>query len=126
MKVVIAGSRSIEDYNELLKAIERCPFEIHEVVSGRAPGVDSLGERYAEENNLPLHLFPADWKQFGYKAGFIRNCEMADFADAVLCVWDGESTGTLHMMKQARKRNLPLFIYEVGKDEPDLLGFLSS
>ena len=91
MKVVIAGSRDITDYGILLKAIKECPFEITEVISGCARGVDTLGEKYAEEYGLKLHLFPADWKKYRNAAGPIRNAQMADFADAVLCVWDGKS-----------------------------------
>ena len=124
MKVVIAGSRDIVDYDVLLKAIELCPFEITEVVSGRARGVDTLGERYAEEHHLKLHLFPADWKKFGNRAGPIRNGQMADFADAVLCAWDGKSTGTKNMMKQATDRGLPLYVYRTDQESPDLLDFI--
>ena len=124
MKVVIAGSRDIVDYDVLLKAIELCPFEIAEVVSGRARGVDTLGERYAKEHHLKLHLFPADWKKFGNRAGPIRNGQMADFADAVLCVWDGKSTGTRNMMKQATDRALPLYVYRTDQESPDLLDFI--
>ena len=65
MKVVIAGSRDITDYNTLLKAIKECPFNITEVISGCARGVDTLGENFAEEYGLKLHLFPADWKNIG-------------------------------------------------------------
>ena len=65
MKVVIAGSRDITDYDILLKAIKECPFQITEVISGCARGVDTLGEKYAEEYGLKLHLFPADWKNIG-------------------------------------------------------------
>jgi hypothetical protein len=72
MKVVIAGSRDITDYDVLLKAIKECPFQITEVISGRARGVDTLGEKYAEDCGLKLHLFPADWKKYRNAAGPIR------------------------------------------------------
>ena len=124
MKVVIAGSRDITDYNILLKAIKECPFQIIEVISGRARGVDTLGEQFAEDYGLKLHPFPADWKRLGNAAGPIRNAQMADFADAVLCVWDGKSSGTKDMMNQARKRGLPLYVFKVDPDTPDLREFI--
>ena len=124
MKVVIAGSRDITDYNILLKAIKECPFQITEVISGRARGVDTLGEQFAEDYGLKLHPFPADWKRLGNAAGPIRNAQMADFADAVLCVWDGKSSGTKDMMNQARKRGLPLYVFKVDPDTPDLREFI--
>ena len=124
MKVVIAGSRDITDYDILLKAIKESPFQITEVISGRARGVDTLGEKYAEDYGLKLHLFPADWKKYRNAAGPIRNAQMADFADAVLCVWDGKSSGTKDMMNQARKRGLPLYVFKVDPDTPDLREFI--
>ena len=124
MKVVIAGSRDITDYDILLKAIKECSFQITEVISGRARGVDTLGEKYAEDYGLKLHLFPADWKKYRNAAGPIRNAQMADFADAVLCVWDGKSSGTKDMMNQARKRGLPLYVFKVDPDTPDLREFI--
>ena len=124
MKVVIAGSRDIIDYSILLKAIKECPFQITEVISGRARGVDTLGEQFAEDYGLKLHPFPADWKRLGNAAGPIRNAQMADFADAVLCVWDGKSPGTKDMMNQARKRGLPLYVFKVDPDTPDLREFI--
>ena len=124
MKVVIAGSRDITDYDVLLKAIKECPFQITEVISGRARGVDALGEQFAEDYGLKLHPFPADWKRLRNAAGPIRNAQMADFADAVLCVWDGKSPGTKDMMNQARKRGLPLYVFKVDPDIPDLREFI--
>ena len=124
MKVVIAGSRDITDYDILLKAIKECPFQITEVISGRARGVDTLGEKYAEECGLKLHLFPADWKKYRNAAGPIRNAQMAEVADAVLCVWDGKSPGTKDMMNQAKKRGLPLYVFKVDPDTLDLREFI--
>lgn len=124
MKVVIAGSRDIVDYDILLKAIKECPFQITEVISGRARGVDTLGEKYAEDCGLKLHLFPADWKKYQNAAGPIRNAQMAEVADAVLCVWDGKSPGTKDMMNQAKKRGLPLYVFKVDPDTPDLREFI--
>ena len=54
MKVVIAGSRSIQDEQLVFQAIEEAPFEITEVISGGAKGVDwrSLGakEEHTDSN----------------------------------------------------------------------------
>lgn len=78
--VIIAGPRTIIDYELLLNAIKLSDIEITEVVSGNAKGVDSLGERYAKENNIPLKVFPADWKTYKKAAGPIRNSGMAQYA----------------------------------------------
>lgn len=113
MKVIIAGSRDIEDYNTLLAAIKECPFkgEMTEVVSGGARGVDRLGEKYAKEHELLLVKFFADWDKHGNRAGFIRNLEMGKYADALIAIWDGESKGTKHMIEIAKSLGLKYFVY---------------
>ncbi len=58
---------------------------------GTARGVDTLGERWAINHNIPVHKFPADWGRFGRAAGMYRNAEMASYADGALILWDGES-----------------------------------
>lgn len=80
-------------------------------MSGRAKGVDTLGEQYAKENNLLIAKFPADWDTYGKKAGYLRNVQMAEYAEACICIWDGVSPGTKHMIDIAKKKNLRLFIY---------------
>lgn len=113
MKTIIAGSRGITDYLTVLKAIEQSGFSVTEVVSGCARGVDRLGERFATEENLPLYKFPADWDKHGKRAGYRRNEQMAENADAVIAVWDGESRGTKHMIDIATNKGLKVFVYEV-------------
>lgn len=112
MKTIIAGSRGINDYSIVLEAIEHSGFEITEVVSGTARGVDKLGERYAVENVIPITRFVPDWNKYGKRAGFLRNAEMGDYAEALVAVWDGESRGTKQMIDYATKKGLKVFVYE--------------
>jgi len=110
MKVIIAGSRTISDFFVVKTAIEKSGFEITEVVSGNAAGVDRLGERWAVQNNILITKFPADWNKHGKAAGFIRNREMAEYADALIAVWNGESAGTKDMIDQMKQRGKPIFV----------------
>ena len=57
MKTIIAGSRDLTDYNLVKLAVEESGFEIAEVVSGGARGVDRLGERWAKEHGVPIKRF---------------------------------------------------------------------
>lgn len=106
MKVIIAGSRDINDYPLLLDTIEECPFDITEVVCGMARGVDTLGKRWAEANGIPVTEFPANWSKYGRAAGPIRNEEMAKYADALIAVRRPESRGTKDMVKRAIEHDL--------------------
>lgn len=122
MKVIIAGSRDNIEYQDVLSAMGECPWssEITEVVSGKARGVDTLGEQWAIENNISIKEFPADWKKFGRSAGIKRNEQMGDYADALVAVWDGESKGTRHMIDYSKNKGLKVFVYNL-KDKKSLL-----
>jgi len=108
MKVIIAGSRNFENYPLLVQKLDRILkyCDKVEIVSGAARGADELGELYAVENHLNLRRFHADWDGLGNSAGYIRNEEMAKYADALIAFWDGRSRGTKHMIDLARKYNL--------------------
>ena len=98
MKVIIAGSRTISSYEEVKKAVSDSGFNITEVVSGHANGIDKLGEQWAKENNIPVKVFIPDWKSLGRSAGIQRNVEMGNYADALIAIWDTKSRGTKHMI----------------------------
>lgn len=113
MKVIIAGSREVTDYPTILRAIVAADFDITEVVSGGARGVDRLGERYAQLQGIPVKVFAADWSEFGKAAGPMRNREMAHYADALIALWDGESRGTKSMIQLARAAGLRVYVHEI-------------
>lgn len=110
--------RNFTDYETLLKAIAACGWQISEVVSGGASGVDALGERWGHENMLPVTRFPADWGKHGNAAGPIRNREMASYAHALVAIWDGKSRGTSNMIDEARRRNLTVVVHGVNGYTP--------
>ena len=114
MRTIIAGSRDIEDYQALLDCIEKSGFNITTVLSGGARGVDSLGEWYAEDNSIPLEIFQANWALYSRGAGYIRNTEMADNAEACIILWDGKSKGSLHMNNIAIKKGLKVHLCKLN------------
>ena len=110
-RIIIAGGRDFNDYNLLKEKVNNLISEkrkTHQIyiVSGKARGADSLGEKYANENGLNIMEFPADWDKHGKSAGYKRNLEMAENADALIAFWDGESRGTKHMIDIAKEKNL--------------------
>jgi predicted Rossmann fold nucleotide-binding protein DprA/Smf involved in DNA uptake len=94
-------------------------FDITEVISGAASGVDGLGERWAKENGVPVSQYRADWKKYSRRAGPIRNQRMATVADALVAVWDGQSRGTANMIAIALRRGLKVYVvkYDVKKEQ---------
>jgi hypothetical protein len=120
MKVIIAGSRNITLWPFTMKSITReSGFDITEVVSGTARGADQMGEEWARNNNIPISRFPANWESYGKGAGMVRNKEMAYYADALIAIWDGISSGTKNMIDNMKKLNKPIHIHLVGEQYQD-------
>jgi hypothetical protein len=145
MKLIIAGSRSIKDYNITRQAIINSGLW-HQygksivVVSGLAEGPDKHGLIFAEKAGLKKPIAkPANWddikaagavvrynkngKPFNLLAGHWRNEEMAQVADCALVVWDGESTGSLDMLHRmiALEKRAILYPLRISADALDLL-----
>jgi hypothetical protein len=112
MKVIIAGSRGFSDFQLMYAKCEEILANVNEVeiVSGTARGADKMGEHYASLKGYNVARFPAEWDKHGKAAGYIRNKEMADYADCLIAFWDGESRGTKHMIDLATERNLSVHI----------------
>ena len=106
LKLIIAGSREFNDYillkRELENFLEGTDNNDVEIVSGTARGADALGEKFALETGINVKRFPANWNLYGKRAGYIRNREMAEYANACIVFWDGKSRGTKHMIDLAK------------------------
>ncbi len=120
MKTIIAGSRDLEIYKNhypvwvVATAVMECPFrfDISEVVCGGARGIDIAGKLWAESVGFPVKDMLPDYKTHHPKvAPKIRNQQMADYADALILIWNGTSRGSADMLERAKKRNLKIFEY---------------
>lgn len=118
MRLIIAGGREAKEF-DVLSAIHDCnvngpfsPHEASEVVCGEARGADREGKNWAIRNGIRVVSFPADWAMHGKKAGHLRNAQMGEYATHLLAVWDGESSGTKHMIEYAKKKGLIVHVYQ--------------
>lgn len=138
MKVIIAGSRSITDMRWVEKAtrlFSEHEGKITEVVCGDAPGVDTLGKEWAESQNIPVKCFWPKWRDwsnlpkhkirikqspngrsYNALAGFNRNEKMAGYADALIAIWDGKSSGAAHMISTMRRLNKLVCVLETKSE----------
>ena len=128
MKVAIVGPREITDYKVVVDAIKASTFKITEVVSGGAKGIDSLAEKYADDNGLEKTVFEALWndlshpdadirtnqwgKQYDAKSGFRRNQQIVDYCDAMIAV-DNGSAGAGDSIAKMKKTDKPLYIHSL-------------
>lgn len=122
----------------VMDAIQSCPFDVTEVITGGAEGVDELADAWAKEAGIDRVIFPANWKGKKKAAGYKRNQKMAWYAalfdnqaihtedgtkglvemedklrGACLAVWDGKSAGTNHMINIAKEMGLPVYVHLV-------------
>lgn len=112
-RVIVAGGRDFNQYDLLKNTLDGIFRHVDEpimIVSGGAAGADRLGEKYAREHNLSIDHHPAQWVKYGPIAGFIRNQEMAECADALIAFWNGKSRGTKDMIDKAKKNKLNIDI----------------
>lgn len=108
MRTIIAGSRDVEDYAMLQKAILDSGIPITVVLTGRARGVDKLGERWAFENGIPVECYPIK----KYESESIRDMKMVEHGDVVIAV-TRKGDGNIPVIEYARKKGLECHVQEV-------------
>ena len=117
-RIIVAGSRDFNDYLLLQTKLTDYLLPLTdgeiEIISGTARGADTLGEQYESAHNLKCVKFPATWADYGKRAGYIRNGEMAKYASeehgVLFAFWDGKSSGTKHMINFAYKYGLEVHV----------------
>ena len=106
MKLLIAGSRSIEEFD-----LERyVPEGVDLIISGGAGGVDSLAEKYADRKRISKLILRPRYELYGKAAPLKRNQIMVELADEVLIIWDGSSRGTMYTAEYAQKMDKPVTV----------------
>lgn len=133
MKILVCGGRDYDDRERFLEVMNKYrelytyPYDpcgksakcYMQIISGMAPGADTLAARYARAFQLKLHEFPADWTDLSHpdavvrrrrdgslydaKAGARRNARMLAEGKPELVVAFRGGSGTRDMIRQARK-----------------------
>ena len=106
MKLAVIGSRKFKDMDLMYEHIKCLKPSV--IISGGAKGADTLAKHYAQENNLQMIEYKADWKKFGRAAGVIRNKTIIESAEHILAFWDGKSPGTKNSIDYANKLSKPV------------------
>lgn len=106
MKIVIAGSRNIDNFD----LSQHIPSNVDLIITGGASGIDNLAEKYADKHKISKLIILPDYKRYGRAAPLRRNEIMVDLSDLVIVVWDGVSRGTKYTIDYATKKGKNLKI----------------
>lgn len=110
MKIAVIGSRTCNDKDLVDRYLSEFFEPQDELISGGARGADSLGAEWARSKNYKVTEFIPDWEKYGKSAGFIRNKDIIDNCNRVICFWDGISKGSANSLNIAKKQNKPTII----------------
>lgn len=118
MKIIFAGGRDVEYALAASLVIDAARKSgwldlCSEIVHGGANGIDKASEslKFLSDRHRNFTVFPADWKTHGKAAGPIRNKQMAEYADALIAIWDGKSRGTKNMIETMQKFGKPVYVH---------------
>ena len=115
MKLMIAGPREVVASDVLYIEDTILKFfknnKVTEVISGRARGVDSIGEHVAKLEGYKFKPFEAKWDLYGKAAGYRRNVEMVEYCDEALIFWNQISKGTKHSLDLLEKSKKPVELH---------------
>ena len=110
MKLLIAGSRSITNYD----ISPHIPEDTELIISGGANGIDMIAEQYADKHRISKLILRPQYNRYRRAAPLKRNDTMVDLCDRVLIIWDGVSKGSKHTIDYAKKQNKPIDIVNVS------------
>ena len=121
MRVLVCGGRDFDDYGLLDKTLHSLVYDRDHtdyskvvIISGMAKGADSLAVDWSRWNNTHLLKFPADWGKYKKAAGPIRNQQMIDEGKPDLVAAFKGGTGTVDMVRRAKKHNIKVIEVKDG------------
>ena len=110
MKIAVIGSRNFTDQVVLENELNVIKDKVELVISGGASGADTLAEKWAFDNNIPIEVIKPDWKTYGRAAGVVRNKKIIESCDYCYAFWDKKSKGTRFSINYCKKVYKPIKI----------------
>lgn len=118
LRLLFTGDRNWYDVDVVKAVIMK--FKPALIIEGEAKGLDTIARDIAIELGIKVQPFTADWDIWGKAAGPLRNTRMIveGKPDGIIAFHNNikESKGTLNMIVQAIKHDLPVVLYEKQLD----------
>lgn len=114
----VVGYRDYHDYQHIKKELDyfNSRRKIDLVVSGGCSGVDSLGERWADENDIPKKILLPDLKH-GKRGYAMRDQKIVDSSTHLIAFPSIKGTGTQLTIEMAKKKEgLKLKVVQIDQE----------
>jgi hypothetical protein len=112
--LAIVGYRHFHDYDFVKSKLEGLSLPpLKKVISGGASGVDRLAELWATEHGVTFKEYPANWQEYGRKAGPIRNTIISKECHILVAFPSKYSRGTYDVIGKARRNKKVVYVFEV-------------
>ena len=112
MKLLVAGSRSIKEYD--LQGL--VPEGVTLIITGGAVGIDAIAEQYADRRKISKLVLRPRYDLYGRGAPLKRNEEMVEICDMALVIWDGKSRGAGYTIKYAKRMGKMVKVITVAEE----------
>ncbi len=88
-RILVTGSRDWADWNLLNNTLNEVAGNNTDLVliHGACPsGADKMADKWRKYQGVFCEQYPADWKAYGRRAGFLRNAEMIRLGVPDICL----------------------------------------
>ena len=113
-KVAVVGSRRFTDYLFMRSALDARKDKIGMIVSGGAKGADTLAQRYAKDNGIPIYIIYPEYDMYGRGAPLRRNVTIANLAEYMIAFGYPDSRGTRHVVNKMKDLNKPYIFIQIS------------
>ncbi len=116
-KLAVCGSRDfpIEKRDKIFKILDRFyeKYRPRWFISGFADGADKIIELdWAIPKGMCRMIFRPDYEKHQKGAPLVRNTEIIEVSDYVICIWNGKSRGTKDSIEKAKQKKKPLLVLD--------------
>lgn len=126
VKLVVSGLRTYGNkdtvYHEIMKYISETG-PVDEIVTGGSSGVEQIAVRYADEMGIKHKVIAPDWQSNLNAAGLIRDTQLAEYGTHLLILSNKDSKGSINLIAEAKKNNLPVKIVEISDMQEKEVGY---
>lgn len=115
MRIIITGSKNIENELHVRNAIIMSPFakDLSEIICLCSCKIDFFAKNYAYTKGIKVSLWHTDWERYKQEALIKRNEFASQYTDGLILIWDGYSKEINHILKSVRSSGKPICIYQL-------------